>query len=108
MAEFKDRKYMIEVNGDIPYASPIQGGYEFVSNKRNMKFLVKKQIIQYLERNIQSSHFAVYCMIKETDSWIYANDSSVVRSITEFVKKIDVSPYFTKAIAEYKKQMNIE
>lgn len=107
MEENKDKKFIIEATGEMPYASVIQGGYELLSNQREMKFIVKKQTVQDLENNITDSHFAVFCLVKEGDMWVHTDNSSVAQSITGFVKSINLSPYFTKAVDEYRKQLNI-
>lgn len=108
MADFNDKNYIIEAKGEAPYASPIEGGYELVSNKRDMRFLIKKQEVRNVDAGMVNTNFAVFCMVKEEGSWIHTNNTSSVNTITEFVRKINASPYFTKAVNEYRQQVGIK
>lgn len=107
MKENSDKKFFIQARGEMPFAQKIQGGYELFSNDRKMRFDIKKQSIFNGENNTSSSHFAVICFIQDGTGWVRGDNSSVVYHITDFVKSINVSPYFTKAVAEYRQQLGI-
>jgi hypothetical protein len=107
MKESNDKKFFIQADGEIPFAQKVQGGYELFSNDRKMRFDLKKQSVFNSENNTSSSHFAVIGFVKDGTGWVRGNNPSVEYHIADFVKKINVSPYFTKAVAEYRLQLGI-
>lgn len=107
MEEYINKKYIIEAEGEMPFAMRIEDGYELLSNARDMKFLIKKQQIVDLEREINKTHFAVVCLVREGNGWVKGDNSTFVLRITDFVKQINISPYFTKAVGEYRQQNEI-
>lgn len=107
MEGIKDKRFMVQAEGEMPFAQKVKGGYELFSNSRDMRFIIKKQTVFNADNNTSSSHFAVFCFVKDGTGWTQGDNSSVIYSITEFVKSINVSPYFTKAVAEYREQLGI-
>lgn len=107
MKENNDKKFFIQARGEMPFAQKIQGGYELFSNDRKMRFDIKRQSIFNGENNTSSFHFAVLCFVKEGVGWVQGDNSSAVYHITDFVKSINVSPNFTKAVTEYRQQLGI-
>lgn len=107
MKEYIDKKYIIEAEGEMPFAMRTEDGYELLSNSREMKFIIKKQQVVDLEREINKTHFAVTCLVREGQGWVKGDNSASVLRITDFVKQINISPYFTKAVNEYREQNNI-
>lgn len=107
MEEYINKKYIIEAEGEMPFAMRTEDGYELLSNARDMKFIIKKQQIIDLEREINKTHFAVICLVREGNGWAKGDNSTSVLRITDFVKQINISPYFTKAVCEYRQQNEI-
>lgn len=107
MEQSNDKKFIIQTEGEMPFVQKIKGGYELFSNDRTMRFVIKKQIVFNAENNTSSTHFAVFCFVKDGTGWAQGDNSSVSYSITDFVKSINISPYFTKAVAEYREQLGI-
>lgn len=107
MKEIKDREFKIEAKGEIPFASKISSGYEFISNDRTMKFIIRKSFTRNLEQNIEKVYFLVDCFVREGIGWVKGNNSSAEQSIDDFVRKINISPRFTRSVDEYRKQLNI-
>lgn len=108
MAEFNDREFKIEAKGELPFASRIPEGYELFSNDRKMKFIIAKKQARNMEQNVEKTYFSVECFVREGRNWVKGDNGSMERSIADFVKKINVSPRFTKAVDEYRKQLNIK
>lgn len=107
-SEFNDREFKIEAKGELPFASRIPEGYELISNDRTMKFIIAKKQARNMEQNVEKTYFSVDCFVREGHNWVKGNNGSMERSITDFVKKINVSPRFTKAVDEYREQLNIK
>lgn len=108
MEEFNDREFKIEANVELPFASRIPEGYELISNDRTMKFIIAKKQARNMEQNVEKTYFSVECFVREGRNWVKGDNGSMERSITDFVKKINVSPRFTKAVNEYREQLKIK
>lgn len=107
MEEIKEKKFIIEAKGEVPFAQRTGDGYELFNNERTMKFCARRQQIRNNETGEQKSCFAVFCFVKEDDGWVQGNNYHQTETITSFVKDLNISPYFTKAVEEYRKQMDI-
>lgn len=107
MEEIKEKKFVIEAKGEVPFAQRTGDGYELFNNERTMKFCARRQQICNNETGEQKSCFAVFCFVKEDDGWVQGDNYHQTETITSFVKDLNISPYFTKAVEEYRKQMDI-
>ena len=107
MEEIKEKKFIIEAKGEVPFAQRTGDGYELFNNERTMKFCARRQQILDNETGEQKSCFAVFCFVKEDDGWVQGDNYHQTATITSFVKDLNISPYFTKAIKEYREQMGI-
>ena len=107
MEEIKEKKFIIEAKGEVPFAQCTGDGYELFNNERTMKFCARRQQIRNNETGEQKSCFAVFCFVKEDDGWVQGDNYHQTETITSFVKDLNISPYFTKAVEEYRKQMDI-
>ena len=107
MEEIKEKKFIIEAKGEVPFAQRTGDGYEFFNNERTMKFCARRQQIRNNETSEQKSCFAVFCFVKEDDGWIQGDNYHQTETITSFVKDLNISPYFTNAVKEYREQMGI-
>lgn len=107
MEEIKEKKFIIEAKGEVPFAQRTGDGYELFNNERTMKFCARRQQICNNETGEQKSCFAVFCFVKEDDGWVQGDNYHQTETITSFVKDLNISPYFTKAVEEYRKQMDI-
>lgn len=107
MEEIKEKKFIIEADGEVPFAQRTGDGYELFNNERTMKFCARRQQIRNNETGEQKSCFAVFCFVKEDDGWVQGDNYHQTETITSFVKDLNISPYFTKAVEEYRKQMDI-
>lgn len=102
------RNFIIEAKSEMPYAIPVKAGYELISNDRRMKFVAVRRSLNSHSNNLPKTYFAILCYILEDIGWVKSNNSSNEPSISEFVKKISISPRFTKAVAEYRQQLEIK
>ena len=107
MEDFKDKKFVAEAKGEIPFAQRTADGCELFNNDRTMKFCIKKQVYVNPEKGVQRSFFAVYCFVKEKENWLQGDNYHQAETVTSFVKQLNISPYFTKAVNEYREQMKI-
>ena len=107
MKEIKEKKFIIEAKGEVPFAQRTGDGYELFNNERTMKFCARRQQIWDNETGEQKSCFAVFCFVKEDDGWVKGDNYHQTETITSFVKDLNISPYFTKAVNEYREQMDI-
>lgn len=107
MEEIKEKKFIIEAKGEVLFAQRTGDGYELFNNERTMKFCARRQQIRDNETGEQKSCFAVFCFVKEDDGWVQGDNYHQTETITSFVKDLNISPYFTKAVEEYRKQMDI-
>lgn len=107
MEEIEEKKFIIEAEGEVPFAQRTGDGYELFNNDRTMKFCARRQQIRDNETSEQKSCFAVFCFVKEDDGWVQGDNYHQTETITSFVKDLNVSPYFTKAVKEYREQMEI-
>ena len=103
----EDKKFIIEAHGEAPYALRINEGYELVSNDRTMRLLIGK--VSYTDDNTgqQGSIFRVACFVREDGGWIKTSEESLTKTITDYVKQLNKSLQFTKAVKEYREQMDI-
>lgn len=67
MEEVKEKKFIIEAEGEVPFAQRTGDGYELFNNDRTMKFCARRQQIWDNETGEQKSCFAVFCFVKEDD-----------------------------------------
>lgn len=107
MEEIKEKKFIIEAKGEVPFAQRTGDGYELFNNERTMKFCARRQQIWDNETGEQKSCFAVFCFVKEDDGWVQGDNYHQTETITSFVKDLNISPYFTNAVKEYREQMDI-
>lgn len=107
MEKIEEKKFIIEAEGEVPFAQRTGDGYELFNNERTMKFCARRQQIRNNETGEQKSCFAVFCFVKEDDGWVQGDNYHQTETITSFVKDLNISPYFTKAVEEYRKQMDI-
>ena len=105
--EYKDSKYVIEAKGEIPFAQKTNDGCEFYNNDRTTKSIVSKQQVNDTDREVHRTFFAAFCFVKEREGWVKGDNYHQTDTITEFAKELNASPYFTKAIREYRQQMEI-
>ena len=104
----EDKNFIIEAHGEAPYALRINEGYELVSNDRNMRLLIRK--VSYTDDNTgqQGSIFRVACFVREDGGWIKTSEESSATTITDYVRLLNKSLQFTKAVKEYREQMDIK
>lgn len=103
----EDKKFIIEAHGESPYALRINEGYELVSNDRNMRLLISKVSYTDDDTGQQGSIFRVACFVREDGGWIKTSEESLTKTITDYVKQLNKSLQFTKAVKEYREQMDI-
>ena len=107
MEEIKEKKFIIEAKGEVPFAQRTGDGYELFNNERTMKFCARRQKIWDNETGEHKSCFAVFCFVKEDDGWVQGDNYHQTETITSFVKDLNISPYSTNAVKEYREQMDI-
>ena len=107
MKEIKEKKFIIEAKGEVTFAQRTGDGYELFNNERTMKFCARRQQILDNETGEHKSCFAVFCFVKEHDGWVQGDNYHQTETITSFVKDLNISPYFTNAVKEYREQMDI-
>jgi hypothetical protein len=107
MEEIEEKKFIIEAKDEVPFAQRTGDGYELFNNERTMKFCARRQQICNNETGEQKSCFAVFCFVKEDDGWVQGDNYHQTETITSFVKDLNISPYFTNAVKEYREQMDI-
>ena len=91
MEEIKEKKFIIEAKGEVPFAQRTGDGYELFNNERTMKFCARRQQIRNNETGEQKSCFAVFCFVKEDDGWIQGDNYHQTETITSFVKDLNIS-----------------
>lgn len=101
------KKFIIEAHGEAPYALRINEGYELVSNDRTMRLVIGKVFYADDETDQQGSIFRVKCFIREDSGWVKTNENSATKTITDYVRLLNKSLQFTKAVKEYREQMGI-
>lgn len=107
MEEIKEKKFIIEAKGEVPFAQRTGDGYELFNNERTMKFCARRQQIWDNKTGEQKFCFAVFCFVKEDDGWVQGDNYHQTETITSFVKDLNISPCFTNAVKEYREQMDI-
>ena len=104
----EDKNFIIEAHGEAPYALRINEGYELVSNDRIMRLLIGKVSYTDNDTGQQGSKFMVKCYVLENSGWIKTSEESSATTITEYVRLLNKSLQFTKAVKEYREQMDIK
>lgn len=104
----EDKNFIIEVHGEVPYALRINEGYELVSNDRTMRLSIGKVSYSDNETGQQDSMFRVKCYIREDNGWIKTSEETSATTITDYVRLLNKSLQFTKAVKEYREQMDIK
>ena len=61
MEEIKEKKFIIEAKGEVPFAQPTGDGYELFNNERTMKFCARRQQLLDSDTGEQKTCFAVFC-----------------------------------------------
>lgn len=100
----KNVKQIIEAKEETPYAIKIDNGYELWSNDRKMKILIESHSTFLHFNNTQQSVYSTSCFVRNGEYWEHGDNSVIVNSIKEYVDELDVSPYFTKAVSQYRMQ----
>lgn len=104
----EDKNFIIEAHGEAPYALRINEGYELVSNDRIMRLLISKVSYTDNDTGQQGSKFMVKCYVRENSEWIKTSEESSATTITDYVRLLNKSLQFTKAVKEYREQMDIK
>ena len=52
--------------------------------------------------------FRVLCYIREDNGWIKTSEETSATTITDYVRLLNKSLQFTKAVKEYREQMDIK
>ena len=107
MEKIEEKKFIIEAEGEVPFAQRTGDGYELFNNDRTMKFCARRQQLWDSDKGEQKTCFTVFCFVREDDGWVQGDNYHQTETITSFVKDLNVSPYFTKAVKEYREQMDI-
>ena len=104
----EDKNFIIEAHGEASYALRINEGYELVSNDRIMRLLIGKVSYTDNDTGQQGSKFMVKCYVRKNSGWIKTSEESSATTITEYVRLLNKSLQFTKAVKEYREQMDIK
>lgn len=104
----EDKNFIIEAHGEVPYALRINEGYELVSNDRTMRLSIGKVSYSDNETGQQGSKFMVKCYVREDNGWIKTSEETSATTITDYVRLLNKSLQFTKAVKEYREQMDIK
>lgn len=48
--------------------------------------------------------YTTSCFVRNGEYWEHGDNSVVVNSIDEYIDQLDISPYFTEAVSQYRLQ----
>lgn len=102
-----NKKYVIEAKNELPFAVQNANGYEFWSNDRKLHIVIEKRTAFNPFNNTQQVVYTTSCWILYANGWERGDNSVNVYSINDYVNELNISPYFTKAVSEYRHKNNI-
>lgn len=98
-------KYQQDVTkAQQPYAIKVADGWEFFSNKRDVKYELRKTTIFDIERGIKISSYRVYCFVLEGDGWVQGNNGSSVEDVCDFWQSMQCAKEFLNAERQWKEE----
>lgn len=97
----------IKSNDELAYAVKTVKGYELWSNDRKLHIVIEKRTVFNPFNNTQQNVYSTVCWMLYVGGWERGDNSVNVNSIGEYIRELDASPYFTKAVDEYRQQNNI-
>lgn len=100
-----NKDFFIRSNGDTRFAVKTINGFEFMSNDRKMNIVIEKRVNYNTVNNVQSDTFTTACWVLTDNGWERGDNSANINSIEEYVNRLDLSPYFTKAVSEYRQYL---
>lgn len=100
-----NKDFFIRSNGDTSFAVKTLNGFEFMSNDRKMNIVIEKRVNYNTVNNVQSDTFTTSCWVLTANGWERGDNSANINSIEEYVNRLDLSPYFTKAVSEYRQYL---
>lgn len=100
-----NKDFFIRSNGDTSFAVKTLNGFEFMSNDRKMNIVIEKRVNYNMVNNVQSDTFTTACWVLTDNGWERGDNSANINSIEEYVNRLDLSPYFTKAVSEYRQYL---
>lgn len=100
-----NKEYFIKNNGGTRHAVKTLNGFEFMSNDRKMNIVIEKRVNYSTVNNVQSDTFTTTCWVLTANGWERGDNSVNINSIDEYVDRLNLSPYFTKAVSEYRQYL---
>lgn len=101
-----NKEYFIKTNDPNTFYIRRKDGCELWSNDRKLHIFITKKSYFNSERNIQQEVLVAECWMLYIGGWERGDNTTTINSIDEYIKELDVSPYFTEAIKEYYEQKN--
>lgn len=96
-----NKKYFIKQNSTTSFYIKKENGCELWSNDRRLHIFITKKSYFNNEKNIQQDFFVAECWMLYISSWERGDNTTTINSVDQYIKELDASPYFTKAVAEY-------
>lgn len=105
MANMNEYQKYFRQDGNIAaaYFSGTKSRCEFVSDKRDMRFVFCRYAVFNAELGAQDENCCVALQLKESGGWTDTNNTRSVADIDEFVAQLEVGGQFTRAVIEYRK-----
>ena len=80
-----------------------QNRAEFVSDKRDMRFVVCRYVVFDTELGAQDVSCCVSLQLRGNNGWIDTDNTRNIADIEELVSQLEISGQFTRAVIEYRK-----
>lgn len=84
------------------FAIKVADGWEFFSNKRDIKYELRKTTFFDAERGLETTCYNVSCFILEDGGWAQGSNGNAVESVGEFWAAMQQTGDFLRAEKEYK------
>lgn len=81
-----------------PFGIITTSGAEVISNDREMKYILRREIIFY--GAIENETFNAYCYVKEGSGWIKTTNTLQYSSVHAFIKAVAGFPGFSRAAGD--------
>lgn len=98
------QEFFIKSDNKASSAIETDKGYELWSNDRKMHVVIEKRTVFSPFNNTQRDFYTAACWVLSSEGWERGDNDTAVDSVEEYVRGIEMSPYFINAVNEFWEQ----
>lgn len=96
--------FVKDANTEYPFFVKTGKGCEMWSNDRLLHVVLEGVTVFNAFNNTQQEVFTAVCWMLYGTGWERGNNVTTVNSVEEYINEVKFSPYFTKAVDEWRQQ----